>query len=58
MNQLDIFVNSRNVVLRNDALAAVLQYDGISANHLMQAPGGEYPDDTHGPAANRSPQDC
>jgi hypothetical protein len=43
--QLDIFNDSRDVMLRNDVLSALQQYDAAGARRALQALANEYPDD-------------
>jgi hypothetical protein len=43
--QLDIFNDSRDVMLRNDALSALQRYDAAGARRALQALANEYPDD-------------
>jgi hypothetical protein len=43
--QLDIFNDSRDVMLRNDVLSALQQYDAARARRALQALANEYPDD-------------
>jgi len=47
VDQLDIFANSRDVTLRNDALTALQRYDGAGARRAMQTLAAEYPTDPH-----------
>jgi hypothetical protein len=42
--QLDIFNDSRDVMLRNDVLSALQQYDAAGARLALQALANEYPD--------------
>ncbi|MGY6258601.1 hypothetical protein ACXIVK_34645 [Paraburkholderia caledonica] len=43
--QLDIFNDSRDVMLRNDVLSALQQYDAAGARRALQALENEYPED-------------
>ncbi|SFU25979.1 hypothetical protein [Paraburkholderia aspalathi] len=43
--QLDIFNDSRDVMLRNDVLSALQRYDAAGARRALQALVNEYPDD-------------
>lgn len=43
--QLDIFNDSRDVMLRNDILSALQRYDAAGARRALQALVNEYPDD-------------
>lgn len=43
--QLDIFSDSRDVMLRNDVLSALQRYDAAGARRALQALANEYPDD-------------
>jgi hypothetical protein len=43
--QLDIFNDSRDVMLRNDVLSALQRYDAAGARRALQALTNEYPDD-------------
>jgi hypothetical protein len=43
--QLDIFNDSRDVMLRNDVLTALQRYDAADARRALQALANEYPDD-------------
>jgi hypothetical protein len=43
--QLDIFNDSRDVMLRNDVLSALQRYDAAGARRALQALANEYPDD-------------
>jgi hypothetical protein len=43
--QLDIFNDSRDVMLRNDVLLALQRYDAAGARRALQALASEYPDD-------------
>ena len=43
--QLDIFNDSRDVMLRNDVLSALQRYDAPGARRALQALVNEYPDD-------------
>ena len=43
--QLDIFNDSRDVMLRNDVLSALQQYDTAATRRALQALANEYPDD-------------
>jgi hypothetical protein len=43
--QLDIFNDSRDVMLRNDVLSALQRYDVAGARRALQALANEYPDD-------------
>ncbi|SDR61520.1 hypothetical protein [Paraburkholderia tuberum] len=43
--QLDIFNDSRDVMLRNDVLSALQQYDAAGGRRALQALANEYPDD-------------
>jgi len=43
--QLDIFNDSRDVMLRNDVLSASQQYDAAGARRALQALANEYPED-------------
>lgn len=45
MDQLDIFDNSRDVMLRNDVIGALQQHDAAVARRSLQALASEYPDD-------------
>lgn len=44
--QLDIFNDSRDVMLRNDVLSALQQHDAAGAQRALQALADDYPDDT------------
>ena len=50
MQQLDIFADSRDVMLRNDLLEAVQQRDGVVARTALALLAGEFPDDRALPA--------
>lgn len=43
--QLDIFDDSRDVMLRNDVLSALQHHDASGARRALQSLGHEYPDD-------------
>jgi hypothetical protein len=43
--QLDIFADSRDVMLRNDVLDALHRRDAVSARQAWQRLAGEFPDD-------------
>ncbi|TFE36442.1 hypothetical protein E2553_42570 [Paraburkholderia dipogonis] len=43
--QLDIFNDSRDVMLRNDVMSALQQYDAAGARRALQALANEFPDD-------------
>jgi hypothetical protein len=43
--QLDIFNDSRDVMLRNDVLSALQQYDAAGARRALHALENEYPED-------------
>ncbi|MFL9960207.1 hypothetical protein PQR02_03505 [Paraburkholderia sediminicola] len=43
--QLDIFNDSRDLMLRNDVLSALQQFDAAGARRALQALANEYPDD-------------
>jgi hypothetical protein len=47
--QLDIFDDSRDVMLRNDVLAALQHYNPSGAKKALQRLAGEYPDDQNLP---------
>lgn len=50
MQQLDIFADSRDVMLRNDVAECLQQHDTASARSALKALAGEYPDDDELPA--------
>jgi hypothetical protein len=50
MQQLDIFADSRDVMLRNDVLEALQQRDAVPARSALERLAGEYPDDGALPA--------
>jgi hypothetical protein len=43
--QLDIFADSRDVMLRNDVLSALQRYDARETQQTLRRLSGEYPDD-------------
>jgi hypothetical protein len=45
MQQLDIFADSRDVMLRNDVLGQLLRRDGAAAREALDQLAAEYPDD-------------
>lgn len=49
MDQLDIFANSRDVALLNDALIALQRYDDAGTRRVMQVLAAEFPCDHHLP---------
>ena len=50
MQQLDIFADSRDVMLRNDVLSQLLRRDGAAARAALDQLAAEYPDDGGFPA--------
>ncbi|MFM0150384.1 hypothetical protein [Paraburkholderia sp. RL18-085-BIA-A] len=52
MQQLDIFADSRDVMLRNDVLEQLQRRDAVSARTALALLAGEYPDDGALPAMN------
>jgi hypothetical protein len=48
--QLDIFADSRDVMLRNDVLAPLERRDAVAARTALERLAGEYPDDGALPA--------
>ncbi|NPT62476.1 hypothetical protein [Paraburkholderia elongata] len=50
MQQLDIFADSRDVMLRNDVLEQLQRRDAVSARTALALLAGEYPDDGALPA--------
>jgi hypothetical protein len=50
MQQLDIFADSRDVMLRNDVLEALQRRDTVSARTALVRLAGDYPDDRARPA--------
>jgi hypothetical protein len=49
VDQLDIFANSRDVALLNDALIALQRYDDAGTRRVMQVLAAEFPCDHHLP---------
>jgi hypothetical protein len=45
MHQLDIFADSRDVMLRNDVLEQLQRRDGVAARAALELLAAEYPDD-------------
>ena len=43
--QLDIFADSRDVMLRNDVLSALQRYDAGQTRQTLRRLSDEYPDD-------------
>ena len=50
MQQLDIFADSRDVMLRNDVLEPLQRRDAVPARSALERLAGEYPDDGSLPA--------
>ncbi|MFC4518463.1 hypothetical protein [Cupriavidus pinatubonensis] len=48
-NQLDLFEDSRDVMLRNDVLTALEQRNATEGREALQRLGAEYPDDAYVP---------